>query len=78
MAGPLSRRKSADGLEVWREPPGQPQNLKVALRLTLQPAAGWHPIQVAVEVQLEKDRWMVAGPATLGGHGPGKPELRQI
>jgi hypothetical protein len=48
-------------LEVWRHAPGQRHQLDIALRLALEPAAGWDAVQVAVDIQLQQDRRRVAG-----------------
>ncbi|MNE80722.1 hypothetical protein D3C80_1773210 [compost metagenome] len=49
-----------DGLVVWRQPPRQPHQLDVALRLSLQPPAGLHLVQVAVDVELQQHCRMVS------------------
>ena len=45
-----------DGLEVRRQPPGQPHQLDVALGLPLQPPARRDLVDVAVDVDLQQQR----------------------
>src|SRR5262245_30560247 len=37
-----------------------------------------YPIEVAVNIELQQDRWMVRGPASYLGSNPVKSQLRQI
>ena len=67
-----------DGLEVGREPPGQPHQLDIALRFALEPAAGRNAVQVTVDIQLEQHCGVVAGAAGSGRGGAFKPELPQV
>ena len=48
-----------DGLEVRRQPAGEPHQFDVALRLALQAAARLDAIQIAVDVELQQDRRVV-------------------
>jgi hypothetical protein len=48
-----------DGLEVRRQPAGEPHQLDVALSLALQAAAGLDAVEVAVDVELEKHRGVI-------------------
>jgi hypothetical protein len=50
-------------LVVRRQPPQQPDHLEVATGLALQAAARLDPIEIAVDVELEQRRGMIAGPA---------------
>src|SRR6266508_3899751 len=56
----------------------QPHHLDVASSLALEPPAGLNPIEVAVDIELQQDRWMVRGPASYFGSNPVKSQLRQI
>ena len=51
--------KVGDGLEVRRQPAGQPHQFHVALRFTFQPAAGMHPVEITVNEQLQHRYWVV-------------------
>src|SRR6478735_9612422 len=52
-----------DGLVIRREPSGQPHHLEIAASLALQPPARLHPVEIAVNVELEHRRRMVRRPA---------------
>ncbi len=67
-----------DGLEVGRQPPGEPHQLDIALRFALQPPARLDAVQVAVDIQLEQHRRVVAGASGGGRGGAFKPELSQV
>src|SRR5262249_27951663 len=41
-------------LVVWRQPTQQPHHLDVAPRLAFQPPARLHPIEVAIDVELQE------------------------
>lgn len=51
------------GLEARRQPPDPPYQLEVAPGLTLRPAARLDAVRVAVAVELEQRRGVVAGAA---------------
>ncbi len=51
-----------DGLEVGRKLAGQPHQLDVAARLALQPPARLHLVEIAVEIELQQRRRMIARP----------------
>lgn len=55
-----------DGLVIRRQPPRQPHQLDVALRLPLQPAARLHLVQIAVDVQLQQRGGMIGGATRRG------------
>src|SRR5206468_10261050 len=38
------------------------RSLDIALALPLQASTRWHPIEVAIDVNLEQRRWMIARP----------------
>ena len=67
-----------DGLEVGREPPGQPHQLEIALRFALEPPARLDAVQIPVDIQLEQHRRVIAGPSGGGRRGTLKPQLPQI
>src|SRR6266853_5993192 len=50
-------------LEVWHQAASQPHQLNVALALPLQAPARLHPIEVAVDVNLQQRRRMVGRPS---------------
>src|SRR5262245_64724646 len=53
-------------------------HLDVAPSLPLEPPAQLNPIEVAVDIELQQDRWMVRGPASYLGSNSVKSQLRQI
>jgi len=63
---------------VRNKPARQPHHLNVASSLALQPPARLNPIEIAVDVELQQDRWMVGRPASYLGSNPVKSQLRQI
>ena len=50
----LSRRKSAMVLKSGPQAAQQPDDLDIAMGLALQPAARSHPVQIAVDIQLQQ------------------------
>ena len=62
-----------DGLVIGDETPRQPHHLDVASGLPLQPSTGLHPVQVAVDVELEQDRGMIGRPPVASGTTPSNP-----
>src|SRR5207244_12832384 len=52
--------KIGDSLEVRHQPPRQPHQLQVALRLPLQPSARLDPVQIPVDVDLQQRRRVIA------------------
>ena len=58
--------------------PSGPHHLDVAPSLTLKPAAGLNPIEIAVNVELQQNRWMIRGPASCLGSDPIEPQLAEI
>ena len=78
IAGPLSFRKSAMVLKSGRQPPRQPHQLDVALRLALQPPARRHLVDVAVDVDLQQRARVIAPDARRLRHDPLEPERRQV
>ena len=67
-----------DGLKVWRQVAGKPDQFKVALGLSLQATAGLQPVQIAVDVDLEQRRRMISGPACCLRLCPVKTQLAQV
>jgi len=65
-------------LEVGRQACGQPDQLQVALRLGLQPSAGLHAIEVAVDVYLEQRCWVVGRSTRRSRVGSIEAQLPQI
>ena len=56
----------------------EPHHLNVAPGLTLKPAARLHPVEIAVNVELQQDRRMIRRPAGCLGIDPAEPKLGQI
>ncbi len=67
-----------DRLVVGDEPAQQPHHLDVAAGLALQPPARLHPVEIAVDVELQENRGMIGGPAGRRRLDPVEPELGQI
>lgn len=51
-----------NGLVIRRQSPGQPHQFDIPLCLSFQVPAGLNPIEIAVDVELEKNRRMVGRP----------------
>src|SRR5207302_10300677 len=51
-------------LVIGSESAREPHHLNLAPGLTLQPAARLHPVEIAVDVELQKDRRMIRRPAS--------------
>src|SRR5215470_5920587 len=62
-----------NGLEIRRELSRQPHALDIAPRFTLQSPARLHPVEIAVEIELEHCRRAV--PGSPGTAGPAKPSV---
>jgi Transposase, Mutator family len=63
---------------VGREPSRQPHHLEIAASLALEPPAGLHAVEIAVDVELEQNRRFVTGPPRRHRLGTVKPRLDQI
>lgn len=70
--------KVRDSFEVGCETSGQPHQLDIALRFTLEPTARLNPVQIAVEVDFEHRRWMVGRTPSLSGRRSGKTQSVEI
>jgi hypothetical protein len=77
-AGTVVPAEVGDGLEVGRQPAGEPHQLDVALRFALQPAAGRNAVQIAVDVELQQHRRVIRGAARLGWFSASEAERLQI
>lgn len=67
-----------NGFEVRCQTSGEPHQLHVALSFALQAPAGLNAIEVAIDVELEKYRGVVAGTSCHGGSNALEPKARQI
>src|SRR5262249_30744436 len=65
-------------LVIRDQPAREPHHLDVAPGLTLQPAARLNPVEIAVDVELQKDRRMIRRPAGSLWMGPAEPNRGQI
>ncbi|MNL21791.1 hypothetical protein D3C87_1430960 [compost metagenome] len=70
--------KVGNGFEVRSQTPRQPHQLDVALGLTLKPAAGLNPIEVAVDIDLQQDRGMVGRTPRCSRINTFKPKCTQV
>ena len=52
---------------IRREPAGEPHHLEIALALALQPPARLDAVEIAVDVELEVQRRVVAWPPDVSG-----------
>src|SRR6476660_8187074 len=66
------------GLEVRHQPARQPNQLDVALALPFQPTARLHPVEVAVDVNLQQRRRMIGRPSCRLRLNAVKAELGQV
>ena len=67
-----------DRLVIRRQPSEQPHHLEIALALALEPPARLDAIEIAVDVELEVQRRVVAGPADVGRLGRLEAQLVEI
>src|SRR5450631_2246596 len=65
-------------LVVGSKPARQPHHLNVASSFTLQSSARLHPVEIAIDVELQQHRWMIRRPAGYLGIDPAKPKFGQI
>ena len=78
---PIVAPKVGDGLEVRLQASEQPDHLDVAVALHLQPTARPHPVQIAVDVELQQIGRGVAGAARrlrLDPDEPRRPKVQLI
>jgi hypothetical protein len=66
-----------DGLEVRREPAGQPDQLEIARAFALEPTRRLHLVEIAIDVELQHRRWMIPGASCRFGLGI-EAERRQV
>ena len=74
----LSRRKSANSLEVRLQVSQQPDHLDVAVGFGLQPAARSHSVQVAVDVKLQQIPRRICRAAGHLRRNSAEPRCREI
>ena len=67
-----------DRLVIRRQAAGQPHQLDIATRLTLQATAGRDAVQIAVDEELQQHSRMVAWATGSGGHTTLEAERRKI
>ena len=61
--GAIVAPEIGDGLEVRLQAPQQPDDLNVAMTFGLKPTARPHPVQIAIDIQLQQIARRVAGTA---------------
>jgi len=66
-----------DDLEIGRKAPEQPHHLHIAMGFALKHPAGAHPVEVAIEVELEQIGGMVRWASRFMERGMAKAELMQ-
>jgi len=62
-----------DRLVVGREPLEKPDHLQIAARLAFEPAARLDAVEIAVDVELQQRRWVIAGRPVAAGSTSAKP-----
>jgi len=60
---------------IGDETSGQPHHVHVATSLALQPPAGMHAVEIAVDGELQEQRGMVRGPASHLSHDALEPQV---
>src|ERR1700678_4357560 len=70
--------KVSQRLEVRRESPDQPHQLKIATRLLLEPARGLDPVQISIQVNLEHRRRLISRSTRRLRLHAFKTELREV
>src|SRR6188472_4613500 len=65
-------------LVIGSKPAREPHHLNVAPGLTLKPAARLNSVEIAVNVELQEQRWMIRRSAGCLGIDPAEPKLSQI
>src|SRR5919198_4659679 len=75
---PIILAEISNRLVIGNQPTGQPHDLNVANGLTFKPAARLNPIEITIDVELQKDRGTVRRPAGDLGLNSAETKLRQI
>ena len=75
--GSRSAKKATPGARQ-AGPRSQITSRLIAARLALQPSARLHPVEIAVDVELQQCRGMIGGPARYFRRHAFEPELGQI
>ena len=63
---------------VGDEPAKQPHQLDIAAGFALEPPARLHPVEIAVDIELQQSRGMISRPPSLCRLDPFEPELGEI
>src|SRR5262249_42251041 len=75
---PVILAEIGNRLVIRNQPTGEPHHLNVAASLTFKPTARLNPIEITVDVELQKHRRMVRRPAGDLGLNSTEPKLSQI
>jgi hypothetical protein len=67
-----------DCLEVGSQPTREPNQFEIALSLALEPPTGRNTVQVAVDIELQQHRRVIAGTPCLCRDCPRKTEFGQV
>ena len=59
---PVVLAKVGDHLVIRHEPAKQPDDFEIAPGFALQTPARLHTVQVAIDVELEQNGWVIVGP----------------
>jgi hypothetical protein len=60
---PVVLAEVRDHLVVGHQPAKQPNDFEIAPGLAFQATARLHAVEIAVDVELEQNRWVVGGPS---------------
>jgi hypothetical protein len=63
---------------VGNQPTREPHDLNIAGGLTFKSPARLNPVEITVDIELQKQRRMVRGPAGDLGINPVEPQIGQI
>ena len=67
-----------DRLVVGHETAQEPEKLQIASGFALEPPARLHPVEIAVDVELQENRGVEAWPPRGGGLDAAKPESAEV
>jgi hypothetical protein len=73
QVGAIVAPELGDGLDVRLQTSQQPDDLDVAMTFQFQPPTRLHPVEIAVNVELQKGRGMIGRAASWRCFNPEKP-----
>ena len=63
---------------VGDEPAKQPHQLDIAAGLVLEPPSRLHPVEIAVDIELQQSRRMIGRPPSVRRLDPFEPQFSKI